>query len=164
MSRRGLLSLLVALAACGGDGDDEAVRPLLDQIGPAIEAVEAERGGPQRFFEINATPQVVNLFVATDGATGVVPYVYIGGELSSPAAATTAEGATFTADAVTFDPAAILDGVTGELPDSDVVLFSIVGGPGGAVQYGAAVRSDAGGMLDILLGPDGVVQSVDSAS
>ena len=142
-----LAGCVVLTASCGGD-DDEAVRPLVDQIAPAIAAVEAELGGPQQYFEINATPQVVNLFVATDGATMVVPYVYVGGELASPAEPTTAEGATFVADAVTFDPATILDGVTDELPDSDVVLFSIVGGPGGAVQYGATVQSDEGGTLD----------------
>ena len=72
-----------------------------------------------------------------------------------------AEGATFSADAVTFDPATILDGVTSELPDSDIVVFSIVGGPGGAVQYSARVQSAAGGTLDVLVGPDGAVQSVD---
>ena len=161
VSLRGLAALLIAVAACGADGAAEPVRPLLDEIAPAIDAVEAELGGPQQFFEINATPQVVNLFVAIDGATRVVPYVYVGGALGPPAEAAPAEGATFTADAVRFDPATILDGVTGELPDADVVLFSIVGGPGGAVQYAATVRSDAGGTLEVVLGPDGAVQSVD---
>jgi hypothetical protein len=154
------VALLVASAACGGDGD-EAVRPVLDQIAPAIAAVEAELGGPQEFFEINATPQVVNLFVATDGATTVTPFVYVGGEVGSPAEPATAEGETFTAEDATFDPVTILDGVAGELPDSDIVLFSIIGGPGAAVQYAAGVQSAAGGTLDVLLGPDGTVQSVD---
>ena len=130
---------VVVAASCGAD-DDEAVRPVVDQIVPAIAAVEDELGGPQQFFEINATPQVVNLFVATDGGTMVTPYVYVGGEVASPAEPTTAEGATFVADAVTFDAATILDGVTDELPDSDVARLSIVGGPGGAVRYGATVR------------------------
>ena len=151
---------VVLTTSCGGD-DDEAVRPVVDQIAPAIAAVESELGGPQQFFEINATPQVVNLFVATDGGTMVTPYVYVGGEVASPAEPTTAEGATFVADAVTFDAATILDGVTDELPDSDVARLSIVGGPGGAVRYGATVQSDAGGTLEIVLGPDGTVQSVD---
>lgn len=154
--------MVVAIAAgCGGGDDDEPVRPLLAEIAPAIAAVEAELGGPQQYFEINATPQLVNVFVATDDANRVVPYVFVGGELGSPAEATTAEGATFSSDAVTFDPATVLDGVTEELTDADVVLFSIVGGPDGAVQYGAGVQSDAGGTLDVVLGPDGAVQSVD---
>ena len=62
---------------------------------------------------------------------------------------------------MTFDPDTVLDGVTDELPDSDVVLFTIVGGPGGAVQYGAGVQSDEGGTLDVTLGADGTVRSVD---
>ena len=112
-----------------------SVRPLVDEIGPAIAAVEAELGGPQQYFEVNATPQVVNVFVATDGATAVTPYVYVGGELAPAGAAEPAEGATFAADALTFDPATVLDGLTAELPGSDVVLFTVLGGPGGAVQY-----------------------------
>jgi hypothetical protein len=155
--------MVVALAAACG-GDDEAVRPLLDQIGPAIAAVEAERGGPQQYFEVNATPQVVNVFVAIDDATRAVRYVYVGGELGPAGPEAAAEGATFSADAVTFDPATILDGVTSELPDSDIVLFTIIGGPGGAVQYAARVQSDAGGTLDVLLDPGGAVQSVDPGS
>ena len=110
-------------------------RPLLDQIAPAVAAVEAELGGPQQFFEINATPQLVNLFVATDGATQVTPYVYVGGELAPAAEPAGAEGSTFGADALSFDPATMLDAVGAELPDSDVTLFSVAGGPGGAVQY-----------------------------
>ena len=153
--------LAVLAAACGGDDDDEAVRPVVADIVPAVAAVEAERGGAQEYFEINATPQLVNLFVA-DGDQ-VVPYVYVGGELAPPAPPQPADGPTFDAGAVTFDPDTILDGVTDELPDSDVVLFTIIGGPGGAVQYGAAVRSAAGGIIDVTLAADGTVQSVDAS-
>ncbi len=154
-----LAAALLLVAACGDD-EDPAVRPLVADIEPAIADVEAERGGPQEYFEINATPQLVNLFVA-DGDE-VVPYVYVGGELAPPEAPRAAEGATFTADALTFDPDTILDGVTDELPDADVVLFTIIGGPGGAVQYGAGVQSDAGGVLDVTLAADGTVQSVET--
>ena len=82
--------------------------------------MEAELGGAQQFFEVNATPQVVNVFVATDGATSVTPYVYVGGELAPAGAPSTAEGATFAAGALTFDPATVLDGLTTELPGSAV--------------------------------------------
>jgi hypothetical protein len=158
---RALLVAVLALAACGGD-DEEAVVPLVDQIAPAIVAVEDELGGPQRYFEINATPQLVNLFVAGDGE--VTPYVYVGGELGPAGAPAAAEGATFTADAVAFDPDRILDGVRDELPESAIVLFTIAGGPGGAVQYGATVQSERGGTLDVVLDPDGSVQSVTAGS
>ena len=98
------------------------VTPVLDQIAPAVAAVEAELGGPQQYFEINATPQLVNLFVAIDGATRVAPYVYVGGELAPAADPAGAEGPTFGSDVAAFDPGAVLDGVAAELPDADVEL------------------------------------------
>jgi hypothetical protein len=149
----------VALAA-GCDGEDGRATPVLEEIAPAVAAVEAELGGPQQFFEVNATPQVVNLFVATEGATQVVPYVYVGGELAPAAEPAGAEGPTFGADALTFDAATVLDAVAAEVPDSDVVLFSVAGGPDGAVQYTANVSSGDGGSLDVVLGADGSIQSV----
>jgi hypothetical protein len=158
VSRRFVALAVLAVAACG-DGDDQ-VAPAIDEIAPAIAAIEAELGGPQQYFEINATPQVVNLFVATEGATQVVPYVYVGGELAAAADTAGAEGSTFGADALTFDPATVLDAVEAELPDVDVVLYSVAGGPGGAVQYTASVQSGDGGSLDVVLGADGSIESV----
>jgi hypothetical protein len=156
--------LAVVGAACGGDDDKGPERPVLDQIAPAAKALEAKLGGPQQYFEINATPQVVNLFVADAAKTSVTPYVYVGGAVAQSAAPSGAQGNTFPASALTFDPATILDKVTGELKDSDIVLFSIAGGPGGAVQYTATVQSKEGGTLDVTLGPDGAVQSVNPSS
>jgi hypothetical protein len=150
----------LVLGGCGGGDDDDAALPLLDEIGPAMAAVAGELGGTPQYFEVNATPQVVNLFVASGGGTGVSQFVYVGDELAPIGQPRTAEGNTFTAGAVTFDPDTILDGVTDELPDSDIVLFAIVGGPDGTVQYSAGVQSAAGGTLDVVLGPDGSVQSV----
>ena len=152
--------LAVGTAGCGG-GDDEPERPVVDQIAPAIAAVEAKLGGPQQYFEINATPQLVNLFVADAAKTTVTAYVYVGGSVAQTGQPAGAQGNTFAASALTFDPATILDGVVDRLRDSDVVLFTIAGGPGGAVQYTAGVQSKEGGTLDVTLGPDGVVQSVD---
>jgi hypothetical protein len=150
--------LLVGLAACGGGNAPQ--RPVLDQIGPAIAALERKLGGPQQYFEINATPQLVNLFVADAARTEVTPYVYVGGAVAESAPPAEATGNTFVASAVTFDPKTILAHVVDRLPASDVVLFTIAGGPGGAVQYTAGVKSKAGGTLEVTLGADGSVQSV----
>ena len=151
--------LVVGTASCGGD-DDGPARPALDQIAPAVAALEAKLGGPQQYFEINANPQLVNLFVADASSTMVTPYVYVGGAVAEAGEPAGAEGNTFAASAATFDPATILDQVTGQLSDSDIVLFTIAGGPGGAVQYTAGVQSKEGGTLTVTLTADGSVQSV----
>jgi hypothetical protein len=132
------------------------------EIAPAMAAVESELGGPQDFFEVNATPQLVNLFVATDDGTTATAYVFLDGELQPPAPPRdVAGGATFRAEAVDFDPDTIFTGVVDELGDPAITQFVVVGGPGGAVQYSAFVTSSQGGVLDVLLGPDGTVLGVD---
>jgi hypothetical protein len=149
-------------AACGDDDDrGDAVLPAVDQIAPAIAAVEAELGGPQEYFEVNATGATVNLFVADGAAAQVTAYSYLSGALLPPDSAQPASGATFAADALTFDPDTIFDQLLDELDDPVVARFVVVGGPDGAVQYAATVQSEQGGTLDVLLGPDGTVQSVD---
>jgi hypothetical protein len=153
-----VVAAAIVLAACGGDNEPE--RPVVGQIRPAIAALERKLGGPQQYFEINATPQLVNLFVADSAKTTVTPYVYVGGAVAESAAPAGASGNTFAASAVTFDPRTILDHVVDRLPDSDIVLFTIAGGPNGAVQYTAGVKSKQGGTLAVTLGPDGTVQAV----
>lgn len=154
--------LVAASSACsdgGGDGDDGS---FVADIRPAIEAVEAELGAGQEFFEVTATPQLVNLFVAVEDATAAVPYVYLAGELQPPAPALTgASGFTFSADAVDFDESTILDAVAAELPDSTIEALSIEGGDGGVVRYVISTLSPEGGRLDVTVAPDGAVLEVD---
>jgi hypothetical protein len=154
--------LVTALAGCGGgDGGDDDGSFVAD-VRPAIEAVEAELGSGQEYFEVTATPQLVNLFVAIDGATAAVPYVYLDGELQPPAPALTgASGFTFTVDAVDVDEATILDAVRAELPDSTIEALSIEGGDGGVVRYVISTRSPEGGRLDVTVAADGAVLEVD---
>jgi hypothetical protein len=159
------LVVLAVIAGCGGDDEAEPpVRPVLDQVAPAMAAVDAETGGPQQYFEVNATPLGVNLFVATEGATRSVAYIYVGGELGAPGEATEASGGTFTSADVAFDPATILDGVTSDLPDSDIARFAIAGNSNGDVQFTVDVQSDEGGTLQVTLAEDGSVVSVDPGS
>ena len=150
-------------AACGDEsgGRRDVPDALVSGIRPAIEALEAELGAGQQYFEVTANQQVVNLFVAVDEATAAVPYVYLDGDVQPPAPALTgASGFTFGADAVDFEDS-ILDAVTEELPDSTVEAFSIEGGEGGIVRYVIAMLSPEGGRLDVTVGPDGTVLAVD---
>jgi hypothetical protein len=130
---------------------------LIEQIRPAIAAVEAARGGPQQFFEVNATPTLVNLFVAADGATSAIAYVYQAGALQPPAAAEPASGPTFTADELTFDETRVLANVVGALPTSTMRVFSAVGVQGGGVSYLVTVESTLGGTQAVTVGPTGVI-------
>jgi ABC-type glycerol-3-phosphate transport system substrate-binding protein len=139
---------------------DSAVPPAVDRIDQAVAALEAELGGPQRYFEINATGSLVNLFLAFNADALVQPWVYRNGELSSQEAQP-AQGNSFAADALDFDPETVLDGVTAALPGSSLTVFVVEGGPNGSVQYSVVVDSASGGQLVVVVASDGRVLSVD---
>jgi hypothetical protein len=155
--------VLLGTACSGGDGGrGRSGDTFVSDIRPAIEAVEAELGVGQEFFEVTANDRVVNLFVAVDDATAAVPYAYLDGELQPPAPTLTgASGFTFDADAVDFDEDSILDAISEELPESTVGAFSIEGGEGGVVRYVVSTLSSQGGRLDVTVAPDGTVLEVD---
>ncbi|MGZ0192681.1 MAG: hypothetical protein ACKVG5_10145 [Acidimicrobiales bacterium] len=166
MTRRSLLlaASLVVVAACSG-GSDEATSggrdSFVSDIAAAAAAVDAALGGPQEFFEITATPQLTNVFVAIDGGTAAVPYIYLDGELQAPAPRIDgAAGQTFKADAIDFDEATVLDGVENDLPNAMIDAFSVEGGPGGFVRFVVSARSEQGGVLDIVVAPSGAVIEV----
>jgi hypothetical protein len=157
-----VVGLLLVATACGGDDDGGDSDTFVSDIRPAIEAVEAELGAGQEFFEVTANEQLVNLFVAVDDATAAVPYVYLDGELQPPAPTLTgASGFTFDAEAVDFDESSILGAVSEELPESTIEALSIEGGDGGVVRYVVLMRSDVGGVLEVTLAPDGAILAVD---
>ncbi|MGB0114103.1 MAG: hypothetical protein WBP59_12840 [Ilumatobacteraceae bacterium] len=157
----GAVALLVGITACGGD-DGGADDDFVGDIRAAMEAVEAERGPGQQYFEVTATPQLTNVFVATDEGTAAIPYVYLDGELQAPAPKLTgASGFTFEADMVDFDEDTVLSGVLEEVPGSTIESVSVEGGVNDTVRYVVSVRSTAGGLLDVTVGPDGDVFEVD---
>lgn len=154
----------IAVLGCGGSATDGAPSGdgFVGTIGPAIAAVEAELGDGQQYFEVTANQRVTNVFVAVDDATAAIPYVYLDGELQPPAPKLTgASGFTFGADAVDFDAATILDGVTAAVPDSTIDSLSIEAGQGGIVRYVVTTMSEQGGMLEVTVGPDGSVREVE---
>ncbi len=146
-----------AAASVPSDGEP----PRVDLIKPAIAALEAQLGLPQQYFEINATSHLVNLFVALNDGTLVQNWLYFDGELTSKPAQP-AQGHAFSGAAVTFDPDTVLSQIEHDLPDTTIDLFLIEGGANGAVRYTAIVTSSQGGQLEIVVGPDGTVQAVDT--
>jgi hypothetical protein len=175
-SRRFVLAVAAVglLAACSGGSESADVTiasgqvipgevndpPRVELIAEAIAAIEAELGGPQEYFEINATPRLVNLFVALNNGAVVQPWVYFDGSLTSKEGQS-AQGNVFTADSVDFDADTVLARVTEELPMSVLDAFIIEGGAGGRVRYSVVVSSLGGGQLVVVVDPSGLVLSVD---
>ena len=166
MTRRSLLlaASLVVVAACSGGSDQTTSGgrdSFVSDVSAAAAAVDAALGGPQEFFEITATPQLTNVFVAIDGGTAAVPYVYLDGELQAPAPRIDgATGQTFTTEAIDFDAATVLVGIENDLPTATIDAFSVEGGPDGLVRYVVSARSKQGGVLDIVVAPSGAVIEV----
>jgi hypothetical protein len=156
------VSVALVLGACNADSGDDTDAGLAADVRAAVAAVEAERGAGQEFFEVTATPPLTNVFVAVEDATAVVAYVYRDGELEEPAPVQSgASGFTFTAEAIAFDDDAVLSKIADELPDAMIQSLSVEGGANDTVRYVVSVLSDAGGVLDITVGADGTVVSVD---
>ncbi|MCX6523062.1 MAG: hypothetical protein NTZ21_20590 [Actinobacteria bacterium] len=169
---------VVLLSACSDDGDsapettfslgptecavvDDPVL-MVDEIDAAVAAVEAELGGEQVYFEINATPLLVNLFVADPVAKTVTPYVYVGGELSAEEALPVESGSAFPASALAFDPQRVLSCITDQLPDSGLDVFFVEANADGAVRYTVLTTNAQGGQLTIEVTGAGLVLAVDA--
>lgn len=170
-----VLAMSLFAACSGGEGDgsspdgafsaesapDVAAPQFVLDVRAAIDAVEDELGGPQEYFEVTSNAQFTNVFVAVDDASAAVAYAYVDGELEPPAPKQEgASGQTFVADDVDFVADRLLSGVTRDLPESDIDAVSVYGDGFGAT-YVLAATSSAGGFLDIVVGPDGTVFSVD---
>jgi hypothetical protein len=134
---------------------------LLEQIRPAVAALEAQLGGPQRYFEINATPTLINLFVASADQTQAIAYVYQAKALQPPADAQPASGPTFTAAEMTFDETKVMALTVAQLPKSTFLRFAVTGVAGGGVHYTIATLSELGNEFDVLVGPTGNVVGTD---
>ena len=138
--------------------DDEL--PSVALIPDAIAAVEEQIGAPVDFFEINAVPNAVNVFVALNDGTLAQQYVYVDGGLTSRDGLP-ASGGTFTADQLDFDAAAVFTTIRGQLPDTILQTFYVNGDGQGNVKYAVLAVAQCGGALDIVIGADGSIVSVD---
>lgn len=153
------VALVTVFGACAGadpsaGGATASPVPIVDQIGDAIAAVEAELGGPQEYFEINATARLINLFVAVDDRAGVQPWLYFEGELTADETVP-AEGGVLRAADIDFDPLTIFAALQAELPDATIETFYLHGDGQGAVRYSALLTTAQGGAIDVQLAADG---------
>lgn len=152
----GVVALAVGAGLVGCGGDDGPPEPLVGLIDEAIVAVEDHYGGPQEYFEISAGLERVSVIVAVDGATAAEQGSYEpDGGFAVPEPVGPASGATFEAADVTFDPDRIFDELRRELDDPVIIDFAIQGGGDDTVIYDASIASASGGVLLVLLGPDG---------
>jgi len=157
----GVVAVAASVGGCGGDDGGQPDTGFVADVASAVEAIEAERGPGQEYFEVTAGPQFTNVFVAVEDATAAIPYVYRDGQLEPPAPKLSgASGFTFTADAAEVDDT-ILATVLEELPEATVEALSIEGGDGGTVRYVVTARSPEGGVLEITVARDGSVLAVD---
>jgi hypothetical protein len=172
-----ILAAVLVICGCSSDGSSVAIQttavapgdstapadgksPRVDLIGPAVAALEAKLGSPQEYFEINATSQLVNLWVALNDRTLAQAWVYVDGQLTS-VEPKSAQGDAFAATALPSDPTLLMSKIAGELPGSSLDLVEIVGGSAGRPRFTVAVTSSQGGQLLVEVAADGKVVSVD---
>ncbi len=163
-----LVALVVAttslVVACSGDSTAEPPPLRVDLVGAALAALEDRLGEDVAFFEVNATAQVVNLFVAVEG-TSVVQYIYDGESLVGPTEPQAATGTMFERGLVNFDDD-VLDPVLGELPESRPMMFVITGAGTDPValrvEYRVLMRSSKGGELAVMVDSGGAIVGTDA--
>ena len=143
---------------CGGDGRIELK---VDEIDDAVAAVVELTGRPAMFFEINATPDLINLFL-DDGNGNAINFVWEDGALRDETEAADADGRSFDASKMTFT-SGVYARVEGELPKSRLRAFSIrADGPNGEVLNRVMVQSERGGQFGVLVEADGKILGSDA--
>ncbi len=173
-----LSSVLVLVSSCGKNSvapDTAGLR--IDQIETALDAVEQKAGADLEFFEINATTELVNIFVATDldgtpNADGlpdaVVHYVFTEKDgLETAPDSVGANGPTFARSALNYEPSTILRKVLSELPDSTPQMFVLTAAgtaaeSTGIVQYRLIMQSSQGGQMSVVLTNSGEIVGTDA--
>jgi hypothetical protein len=158
------LALLVGACSSGG-GSTDATTPAkpqparIDDVAPAIAAVEAARGGRQRYTEINANEAVVNLFVAQPDGTEIA-YVYRDGKLDPPAEPTAQQPGATAFDLSSVDLSKVggfHDLLKKDLPDAVLRRLTLVQIPGKGLNWVATVVNSKGSPIDVVFSPAGAL-------
>ena len=161
-SKNLLLVIALASVVMSGCGSSKEALSVSD-IDNAVAAVGKVLGKTPEFYEINATPTLVNLFAA-DGKGNAINFVFEEGKLAQETSVAPAEGESFSASGMAFN-SKVFTRVQKELPDSILRAFSIIGdSPTGGVQYRVVLQSDMGGQLAVFVDPTGKILGTDVMS
>lgn len=147
---------LAVLVSCGGESTSLKV----EEIDDAVKAVVDLTGKPAKFFEINATPDLINLFL-DDGNGSAINFVWNGAELRDETEVAPADGVSFDASGMSFttDVYALVED---ELPDSLLRAFTITAdGPNGEILNRVVVQSERGGQFSVLVDSVGKILGSD---
>lgn len=173
-----LWGVMLSMSSCGESSSElGAVGLRLDQVEVALDAVEEVAGPELNLFEVNATTELVNIFVATDldgepnddGLPDAVKrYVFTeknGLEIDPELVG--ASGPTFKRSVLDYDEATILNKVLSELPNSTPQMFVITAAgtaevPTGTVQYRLLMQSSQGGQMSVVLTKAGEIVGTDA--
>ena len=144
------------VSACGA----ESIELRVAEIDDAVDAVVELTGGPARFFEINATPDLINLFL-DDGNGNAINFVWEDGGLRDDTEAAPADGKSFDASQMTFT-SDVYARVVEELPESLLRAFTITAdGPNGEILNRVVIQSERGGQFSVLVDPAGKILGSD---
>lgn len=162
------MRLATRLAACVlaswvvlGCGGDDAVVLHVEEIDDAVRAITELTGKPANFFEINATPDLINLFL-DDGKGNAVNFVWEDGALRDETEVAVADGRAFDATKMSFAPD-VYARVEEELPKSLLRAFTVTAdGPNGEVLNRVVVQSERGGQFAVLVEADGKILGSDA--
>lgn len=163
-----------AMATCSSCSSETQAETLpIDLIDEAIVAVDGHFAAESSFYEINVTPDGVNLFVSVAGPQGspaVVQARYTSARgLVVAEESVEANGGVFAGSAVDFEVETMLNAALEQLSSTSPRVFIITAGPTSEsetqvserVDYRLVMESERGGRLVVLLARDGSILGSD---